>query len=163
MTKRYVVAALALASVLCSVDLSQALDTQLAWEGFVSNVTATASCSGVGGTTPGDISVGIFRPHINVADTPTALSLIKLRAALALTNTSEATIHQMNGAGTYSGDAIDNRAKAFTYASTYHFTVTPFPVLATTEVIFVTGTFNNYFGVVGCDLGIKGVFVQRID
>jgi hypothetical protein len=142
--------------------VSQAADTQEVWEGFVQNTAASSGCSGVSGTGIGDLYVSIYRPKINSTDTNTFLSFIRLRAALDLQNTSETTASQMNGTGNYSGDAIDNRAKSFTYNSTYRFTVTPFPITATTNTIKITGTFNNFYNNAGCNLTIEGVYMPRV-
>jgi hypothetical protein len=145
-----------------SPGVLRAADTQAAWEGFVETTAASSGCSGVPGATVGDLSVSIYRPKISGADTNTFLSFIRLRAALDLQNTSEATASQMNGTGNYSGDAIDNRAKSFTYNSTYKFTVTPFPITATTNTIKITGTFNNFYNNAGCNLTIEGVYMPRV-
>jgi hypothetical protein len=143
-------------------SVSRAADTQAAWEGFVENTAASSGCSSVSGTSVGDLYVSIYRPKILGTDTNTFLSFIRLRAALDLQNTSETTASQMNGTGNYSGDAIDNRAKSFTYNSTYRFTVTPFPITATTNTIKITGTFNNFFNNAGCNLTIEGVYMPRV-
>jgi hypothetical protein len=140
----------------------RAADTQAAWQGFAITTANTAACAGVGGSNVGDTYVSIYRPKINPSDTATFLSFIRLRSALALQNTSEATIHQMNGSGKYSGDAIDKRAKSFTYASTYSFTVAPHPVTSTTGIVKITGTFNDYYGNAGCNLTIEGTYMPLL-
>ncbi len=139
----------------------RAADTQAAWEGFIMNTANTAACAGLTGANVGDIYVSIYRPKINSTDTATFLSFIHLRAALALQNMSEATVPQMNGTGNYSGDAIDNKAKSFTYASTYNFAVTPHLVTLATGIVKITGTFNNFLGNVGCNVTIEGMYMPR--
>ena len=152
------IVALVSGGVVSLPNTPRAADTQAAWEGFVTTTANTAACAGVGGSDVGDVYVSIYRPKITPTDTATFLSFIRLRAALALQNTSEATIPQMNGKGNYSGDAIDKRAKSFTYASTYSLTVTPYPVSLTTGLLKITGTFNDYYGNPGCNLTIEGTY-----
>jgi len=138
-------------------------DTQAAWEGYATNTASTAACATVGGTGKSDTHVTIFRPHINPADTATFLSMQHLRAALTFQNSSESTVHQMNGAGNYTAFGINSRAKGFTYTGTYSLSVSPNPVLSTTQVINVTGTLTNYFNTAGCSVTFKAVYVKRID
>src|SRR5262249_3027781 len=68
-----------------------------AWEGYATVSASTPQCSGVGGTSPGDTHVSMFRPKIASTDSPTFLSFVFLRAALTQENASESTVHQMNG------------------------------------------------------------------
>jgi hypothetical protein len=138
-------------------------DTQAAWEGYATNTASTAACATVGGTGKADTHVSIFRPHINVADTPTFLSMMHLRAAITFQNSNEATIHQMKGAGNYSAFGVNSRGKGFTYTGTYNLSVSPNPVISTTQVINVTGSLTNYFNTAGCTVTFKAVYVKRID
>jgi len=76
------------------------------WEGYATVTASTPQCSGVIGTNPGDTYVSIFRPKVAVTDSPTFLSFVFLRAAVTQENTSESTVHQMNGSGNYTASAI---------------------------------------------------------
>lgn len=166
MTSMRIIASLAagaFAAALSAVPAFAAGDTQTAWEGYATNTASTAACSTIGGTGKSDTHVSIFRPHINANDTPTFLSMMHLRAAITFQNASESTKHQMNGAGNYTAFGINSRAKGFTYSGTYSLTVSPNPVLSTTEVVNVTGTLNNYFNTAGCNVTFKAVYVKRID
>ena len=139
-------------------------DTQAAWEGYATNTASTAACAGIGGTSPSDTHVSIFRPHINVSDTPTFLSMMHLRAAITLQNTSEATVHQMHGSGNYTGYGVNSRGKGFTYTGgTYSLTVTPATITSSTTLVNITGTINNIWNTPGCNVTFKGVYVKRID
>jgi hypothetical protein len=139
-------------------------DTQAAWQGYATTTASTAQCAGIGGTGVGDTHVSIFRPHIAALDTQTFLSMMHLRAAITFDNTSEATIHQMHGAGNYTGYGVNSRAKGFSYTGgTYSLTVSPASIVASTPIINITGTLNNYFNTAGCSVTFKGVYVKRID
>jgi hypothetical protein len=143
-------------------------DTQAAWEGYATNTsTQSAACSTVGGTGKGDTHVSIFRPHITAGDTPTFLSMVHLRAAITFENKNETTNPQMTGNGGYTAFGINSRAKGFSYTSAgstfSNIVVSPNPVQASTPVITITGTLNNYFNATGCSVTFKGVYVKRID
>lgn len=141
-----------------------AADTQAAWEGYATTTASTAQCAGIGGTGVGDTHVSIFRPHITARDTDTFLSMMHLRAAITFDNTSEATVHQMHGAGNYTAYGVNSRAKGFTYTGgTYSLTVTPASIVASTPIVNITGTLNNYFNTTGCNITFKAVYVKRID
>ena len=81
------------------------------WEGYATVTASTPQCSGVTGTNPGDTYVSIFRPKVAVTDSPTFLSFVFLRASVTQENTSESTVHQMNGSGNYTASAIASVAK----------------------------------------------------
>lgn len=163
----YGAATLAAALSISSAAMNSALaagDTQAAWEGYATNTASTAQCAGVGGTGVSDTHVSIFRPHILSTDTPTFLSIMHLRAALTLQNTSEATVHQMHGTGNYTGYGVNSRAKGFTYTGgTYTLTITPATIVASTPIVNITGTIKNVFNTAGCNVTFKGVYVKRID
>ena len=167
MTRSTIAAAAVAAALLtapATLNSARAADTQAAWEGYATTTAATAQCAGIGGTGVGDTHVSIYRPHIVSADTPTFLSMMHLRAALTLQNTSEATIHQMQGSGNYTGYGVNARAKGFTYTGgTYTLTITPAVVAANTAMVNITGVIKNYFNTAGCNVTFKGVYVKRID
>ena len=140
-----------------------ATDTQAAWEGFMVNTGATPACAGVGGAAVGDTHVSVYRPHILVADTPTFLSAVFLRAAFTLQNSSEITNPQMRGSGSDTTWIIDGRgaagaAKGLPYSNII---VTPTPVTETTANITITGTIDSYFNVFGCNVTFKAEYVKE--
>jgi hypothetical protein len=149
---------------LVTANAVQAKDTQVVWEGYATNTsTPPAACSGIGGTGLADTHVSIYRPHISSTDTPTFLSMMHLRAALTLQNTTESANKQMHGSGKYTGYGVNSRAKGFTYTGTYSFTITPSTVTTSTSVVNITGTIKNYYNTAGCNVTFKGVYVKRID
>lgn len=140
-----------------------ALAAPRSWEGFATVTASTSECSGVAGAAPGDTHVSIFRPKIASTDPPTFLSFVFLRAALTQENTSESTVHQMNGSGNYTGFAIGAYAGFGQYTGTYNLTVTPATVTAATPAVTVDGTIFNYFNAMGCNVTFEGTYVQRTD
>jgi hypothetical protein len=160
MERGYRLAAASLAWVLLA---GSALAAPLTWEGFATVTASTTQCSGVGGTTPGDTHVSIFRPKIASTDLPTFLSFVFLRSALTQENTSESTVQQMNGSGNYTGFSIGSRAAFGQYTGTYNMTVTPAPVTALTPSVMIDGTMTNYFNTAGCNVTFEGTYAQRID
>ncbi len=150
-----------------------ALDSQLVWQGIITVTAATTACASiegaapggaaVAGAAPGDVEVSIFRPKIASTDTATFLSWVYLRSAFTLENTSEATVHQMHGAGNFEGFAANSRAKFFDYTGTYSLTVTPATVVASTPVVTITGKITNWFDVPGCNVSFTGVYGPRVD
>jgi len=141
-----------------------AADTQPAWQGFMSVTANTAACAGVGGTAVGDTNVSIYRPKIVAADTVTSISVIYTRGAIAIVNASEATNAQMRGSGNYTGEAINGRAKVFSYSSTYSSIVTtPATIAATTQYVTLTGVLNNVWNTAGCNITFKAMYGKRID
>jgi len=153
-----------LAASLTVAGQAFAADTQAAWEGFMTVTNNTPQCSGVGGTSVGSTNVSIYRPKIKGSDTNTFLTIMFTRAAIAFQNTSESTIHQMNGSGNYTGAAINSRGKAFSYAGTYsNFVVTPSTVAATTTNVTITGTIGKIWNTTGCDVTFKATYTKRID
>jgi len=145
------------AVLLAFTAASWATDTQLAWQGIGAVTAATPQCSGIIGV--GDHYTTVFRPKIKATDSNTFMSLLYLRAALTLQNKSESTVPQMNGSGNYTATGIDSRALAYSYSSTYAFTVTPSPVTATTSLVTIDGTITNIFNVTGCDVTFHAEFV----
>jgi hypothetical protein len=137
------------------------------WEGFVTVTASTSQCSGAGGgaggTAPGDTYVSIFRPKIAVTDSPSYLSFVLLRAALTQQNTSESTVHQMNGSGNYTGFGIGSRAGFGQYTGTYNLAITPATITASTPSVMIDGTITNFFNTTGCNVTFEGAYVARID
>jgi hypothetical protein len=140
-----------------------ALAAPMAWEGYATVTASTAQCSGVGGTSPGDTHVSIFRPKIAATDSPTFLSFVFLRAAVTQENTSESTVHQMNGSGNYTGFLIGSRAGFAQYTGTYHLTITPATVTVATPSVTIDGTITNFLNTTGCNVTFEGAYVERID
>ena len=142
-----------------TVSNAGAADRQKVWQGFLSITNRTAQCSGVPGTTGTHVS--IFRPKLADANTNTFLSILYVRAAITLLNTSEATVPQMQGAGNYKGTVIGNKAKVFNYNATYNFTVTPATVAGNTKIVTVSGTINNIFKHNGCNVTFDAKYAKR--
>jgi hypothetical protein len=140
-----------------------ALAAPQAWEGYATVTASTAQCSGVGGTSVGDTHVSIFRPKIAVTDSSTFLSFVFLRAAVTQENTSESTVHQMNGSGNYTAFAIGSRAGFAQYTGTYNLTITPATVTIATPSVSIDGTITNFFNTTGCNVTFEGAYVERID
>jgi hypothetical protein len=140
-----------------------ALAADSVWDGFATVTAATTQCSGVGGAAPGDTHVSVFRPKIVSGEGPTFLSFVFLRAAVTQENTSEATVHQMNGSGNYSGFKVSNTAGFSQYTGTYNLTVTPATITAATPSVTIDGTINNYLDVAGCNVTFLGSYAERLD
>jgi hypothetical protein len=138
-----------------------------AWEGYATVTASTSQCSGAGGgaggTAPGDTYVSIFRPKIAVTDSASYLSFVLLRAALTQQNTSESTVHQMNGSGNYTGFGIGSRAGFGQYTGTYNLAITPATITASTSSVMIDGTITNFFNTTGCNVTFEGAYVARID
>jgi hypothetical protein len=159
-------AGLVSAMIISAPGAGLAADTQAAWEGFVTITASTSACAGLGGTGVSDTHVSIYRPHILSTDTVSWLSIVHLRASLALGNLSESTIPQMQGTGSYAGHGLDSRALTYQYSGTnasYSFTITPAVIAETTPVVNIVGTINDFNNTFGCNLTFKGVYVKRID
>ncbi len=145
-----------------------ALAAATVWEGYATITASTPPCSGIGGTAPGDTHVSIFRPKlcalcIGPPDTPTYLSFVFLRAALTQENTSESTVHQMNGSGNYSGFLVGSHALFSQYTGAYNLTLTPVTITAATPSVIIDGTITNFLNTTGCNVSFEGAYVQRID
>lgn len=141
-----------------------AADTQPAWQGIATTTAATTpQCAGVGGGVLGDAGVSVFRPKIKSTDTNTFLSFVFLRAAFTIENTSEATVHQMHGAGNDEVFGVNGRAKFFEGIGTYSLTIAPAAIIASTPSITIVGKINNWFGVAGCNVTFRGVYGPHID
>ena len=105
-----------------------ALAAASVWDGFATVTAATTQCSAVSGAAPGDTHVSVFHPKIGSTGGPTFLSFVFLRGAVTQENTSEATVHQMNGSGNYPGFLVGDRATFSQYTGTYK--IPPSPVKA---------------------------------
>jgi hypothetical protein len=140
-----------------------ALAAPSSWEGFATILTSTPQCSGIGGTNPGDTHISIYRPKIASTDLPTYLSFILTLAAFTHQNTSESTVHQMNGSGNYAGFGIGSRAAFAEYTGAFDLTVTPATVTAATPSVTIAGTITNFFNTTGCTVNFEGVYVERIN
>ena len=154
---------LAAASLALGTLPGVALATPSSWEGFATITASTPQCSGVGGTAPGSTHISIFRPKIASTDLPTYLSFLLTRAAFTHQNTSESTVHQMNGAGNYAGFEIGSRAAFAEYTGAYNLTLTPATVTAATPSVTIDGTITNFFNATGCTVTFEGAYVLRID
>jgi hypothetical protein len=146
-----------------NVTISTALAAVNVWEGYATITASSPQCSGTGGTNPGDTLVSIYRPQIASTDTPTYLSFVLLRAAFTQENTSEPTVHQMNGSGNYTGFEVGSHAFFSQYTGTYNLTVTPAIVTGLTPSVTIDGTIINFFNITGCNVTFEGVYVERID
>ena len=98
-----------------------ALAAASVWDGFATVTAATTQCSAVSGAAPGDTHVSVFHPKIGSTGGPTFLSFVFLRGAVTQENTSEATVHQMNGSGNYPGFLVGDRATFSQYTGTYRY------------------------------------------
>jgi hypothetical protein len=168
-TRRPQLAAMAAGGVSLAVAyLPGALAAPNAWEGYATVMASTTQCSGVGGTAPGDTHVSIFRPKIAASDSPTFLSFVFLRAAVTQENTSESTVHQMNGSGNYTGFLIGSRAGFAEYTGTYSLTIIPQPsipatVTVATTSVTINGRITNFFNTAGCNITFTAAYVKQID
>jgi hypothetical protein len=133
------------------------------WDGFATVTAATTKCSGVSGAAPGDTHVSVFRPKIASTEGPTFLSFVFLRGAVTHENTSEATVHQMNGLGNYSGFLVGSHAAFSQYTGTYDITLFPAVITAETPSVTINGTINNFLNVSGCDVSFVGTYAERFD
>jgi hypothetical protein len=133
------------------------------WDGFATVTAATTQCSGVSGAAPGDTRVSVFRPKIGSTEGPTFLSFVFLRGAVTQENTSEATVHQMNGSGNYSAFEIGSHAGFSQYTGTYSLTVTPATITAATPSVTIDGAIKNYLNVAGCNVTFVGSYAERLD
>lgn len=140
-----------------------ALAAASVWDGFATVTAATTQCSGVTGAAPGDTHVSVFRPKIGSTEGPTFLSFVFLRGAVTQENTSEATVHQMNGSGNYSAFEISSKAAFSQYTGTYSLTVTPATITAATPSVTIDGTIKNYLNVAGCNVTFVGSYAERLD
>jgi len=130
-----------------------AADNAKVWEGFL-KITGQIGCTGVQGATGTHVS--IYRPALGAG--ATMLSIVYLRAAISMVNTSEGSAAQMNGAGTYKGQMIGSKARLFNYNSSYDFTVTPATVVATTPIVGIVGTIDNFLNNAGCTVTIAAKY-----
>jgi hypothetical protein len=146
-----------------NLTISTALAAVDVWEGYATITASSPQCSGTSGTNPGDTLVSIYRPQTASTDTPTYLSFVFLRAAFTQENTSESTVHQMNGSGNYTGFEVGSRALFSQYTGTYNLSVTPAIVTASTPSVTIDGTITNFFNITGCNVTFEGVYVERID
>jgi hypothetical protein len=140
-----------------SFGAASAADTQASWQGILAVTAASAACAGVASV--GDHHVSIYRPKIKRTDTETYLSVLHLRAANTAENTSESTVHQMNGNGSYRASEISSKAEPSSYTGTYSISVSPFPVTARTALVSLDGTITNYFNQPGCDVTFHAEYV----
>ena len=137
-----------------------AADKQKVWEGFLQITSRTNACTGVPGTTGNHVSV--YRPKLVANNTSTFLSIIYTRAAISLLNLSEDAVAQMNGAGNYKATVIGNKAKVFSYNSTYNFTVTPGVVAGNNQIVTISnGLINDIFNVAGCNITFDAKYHRR--
>jgi hypothetical protein len=157
----------ALAAAAISLALASlpgaALAAASVWDGFATVTAATTKCSGVSGAAPGDTHVSVFRPKIASTEGPTFLSFVFLRGAVTQENTSEATVHQMNGLGNYSGFLVGSHAAFSQYTGTYDITLFPAVITAETPSVTINGTINNFLNVSGCDVSFVGTYAERFD
>lgn len=159
-TKRFLVTASTVAIVAATSGAALAADTQQTWQGLLTIYSATSQCAAVNANV-GDFVTSVYRPKIAAGDSDTYLSFIYSRAALTFLNMSEATRHQMHGAGSYAATAINGRAKTFTFSSTYNLVITPTTVIASTPSVTIKGAINNFFGATGCTVNVAGGFGRR--
>lgn len=140
-----------------------ALAAASVWDGFATVTSATAQCSGVSGAAPGDTHVSVLRPKIGSIGGPTFLSFVFLRGAVTQENTSEATVHQMNGSGNYSGFLVGSHAAFSQYTGTYKIALSPADITITTLSLTIDGTINNFLNASGCNVTFVGSYAERPD
>jgi hypothetical protein len=155
-------AALAAAISLALASLpGAALAAASVWDGFATVTAVTPQCSGVSGAALGDTHVSVFRPKITGG--PTFLSFVFLRGAVTQENTSETTVHQMNGSGNYSGFLVGSHAAFSQYTGTYKITLFPATITASTPSVTIDGTINNFLNTPGCHVTFVGTYAERLD
>jgi hypothetical protein len=157
----------ALAAAVISLSLASLPGAALAaagvWDGFATVFAATPQCSGVSGAAVGDTHVSVFHPLIGSTATPTHLSFVFLRGAVTQENTSETTVHQMNGSGNYSGFMVGSQAGFSQYTGTYKITLFPATITASTPSVTIDGTINNFLNTPGCHVTFVGTYAERLD
>lgn len=142
---------------------ADAADTQLAWTGVVKVTASTPQCvaSGIGGVAVGTQHVSVFRPKIRSTDTATFISIVSAFSALTFGNASEATVHQMHGAGNFTGTGINGKAKPFSFSGTYKFAISPATITAAIGEIGIVATINNYSGAAGCSVSFDAFYAPQ--
>ncbi|MGH7060822.1 MAG: hypothetical protein ACREFH_10570 [Stellaceae bacterium] len=123
--------------------------------------TSQCTTAGIGGVSAGAVHASVFRPKIRSSDTSTFISILATLSALTFENTSETTVHQMHGSGNYSGTAINDKAKTFSFSGTYKLTVSPASVTAATTEVGIVGTLSNYFGAAGCSVSFDAFYAPE--
>lgn len=166
--KQSVVAMLLLASVPAGAAIAQeaAHDPLITWTGSaVITKMQGASCADTGFNV-GSIFHSVYRPNLDPAEPPTAVTLVHQRSAVSFFRSSGNAF--MNGAGNYTGSFIGGRAtirpnsNAGAVTGAYKLKVIPGTfTAATTTNVDISGTFTNFFGHTGCTITFNASYQRR--
>lgn len=165
MKQALVVAAVAgLVSWVAPVQMANAAahSPLIVWQGGAEITSLTAACSTVGFSV-GDLLHSIYRPNLDPAEPPTAITFISSRSANIFFHASGNTF-MAAGKGTYSGNYIGGRATHSSTAVTGNWTMSISPATftdATVAPVTITGAFSNFFNTAGCTVGFKGAYQRR--
>jgi hypothetical protein len=133
----------------------------IVWQGAATLTSLSSACATINHK-PGDSAFSVFRPRLDPAEPKSAISFTFTRSAHAFFRSGGGS-DQMNGAGSYTSPWYSGRVTSTPGGNTgtYNFHLTPATVLATTPVVTIVGTINNFHGIVGCTVGFKGAFDRR--
>jgi hypothetical protein len=132
------------------------------WQGDLFVKVVSTACTTQKITQPGAFYRTVYRP--NLAKPPhgqaaEALSVNAQRSGFII----EATGTTLRGKGAKANSLeIGSRAEVTTLATTVDLTITP-GIKATTAVVQISGTINNFFNVAGCNASVVGALGLRVD
>jgi hypothetical protein len=120
------------------------------WEGdlFVTNVTS--QCTAMGIASVGEYFRAVYAPHLAAQDPPEAIALFGPKAALVL----QATGGTLRGVKNFEATHISDDAGLGQFSGTVDYTIKPTTITATTQVVQISGTINNFGSVPGCKIGV---------
>lgn len=133
----------------------------ITWQGSVTLLTKSAACGAVPEFAPGTLAASIYRPQLDAAEPPSALTILLTRGTLIFTRTSGET--QMRGAGNYSGIWISDRVTAnANVTGTYSFVISPSSIIiAANTYVLINGTITNWAAITGCTVTFRGAYRLR--
>ena len=138
-------------------------DPLIVWQGGATITSLNTTCkTNLPGINVGDLAHSVFRPRL-VGDEPSsALSLLFGRFAQAFFRTSGGG-DQMHGIGSYTGPLIRGRVTSVPGGATgtYNFKIKPAVIDATTGVITIEGTINDFGGTPGCTMKFVAAYQPR--
>jgi len=130
------------------------------WQGNLFFTSATETCITNGVIAPDNFALAIYRPNLNGAHAQEGLSFVFPRSAFVVI--AAGANGSLRGKATAIGSFIGAHATlSGEYPTTVDLTITPRAITATTPLVQISGTINNFFDVVGCNATISSAMLPR--
>jgi hypothetical protein len=130
------------------------------WQGFLFITSVNSTCTAQGTTAVEDYYTSVYRP--NIAPPPTGQAkealLISFGRGMSLLEAKGSTLR---GKASATVTEFGSRAEYFSGPATVDLKITPSIIKASTPVVQISGTIENFLNVTGCTAGVRGAFGLR--